>query len=87
MNRAPINRASINRAPTNRAPLIRAPITRGTINTALVKYHQSELLASSTRREQVVSIVSLYKALGGGWATEDEISEAGSFIEATLPPD
>ncbi len=48
---------------------------------------RAELLASSTRREQVVSMVSLYKALGGGWATEDEISEAGSFIQATLPPD
>jgi multidrug efflux system outer membrane protein len=47
---------------------------------------RAELLASSTRREQVVSIVSLYKALGGGWSTEEEISEAGSFIEATLPP-
>jgi multidrug efflux system outer membrane protein len=48
---------------------------------------RAELLASSTRREQVVSMVSLFKALGGGWATEDEISEAGSFIQATLPPD
>jgi multidrug efflux system outer membrane protein len=48
---------------------------------------RSELLASSTRREQVVAIVSLYKALGGGWATEEEITEAGSFIDATLPPD
>ena len=48
---------------------------------------RAELLASATRREQVVSIISLYKALGGGWATEDEIIEAGSFIEATLPSD
>ena len=48
---------------------------------------RAELLASSTRREQVVSIVSLYKALGGGWATEEEITEAGNFIDATLPPD
>jgi multidrug efflux system outer membrane protein len=47
---------------------------------------RAELLASSTRREQVVSIVSLYKALGGGWVTEAEASEAGSFIEASLPP-
>jgi len=46
---------------------------------------RAELLASSTRREQVVSIVSLYKALGGGWATEEEINDAGSFIDATLP--
>ncbi len=48
---------------------------------------RAELLASSTRREQVVSIISLYKALGGGWATEEEITEAGSFINAALPPD
>lgn len=46
---------------------------------------RAELLASSTRREQIVSIISLYKALGGGWATEQEIEEAGSFIRATLP--
>jgi len=47
---------------------------------------RAELLASSTRREQVVAIVSLYKALGGGWSTEEEINEAGSFIDASLPP-
>jgi multidrug efflux system outer membrane protein len=47
---------------------------------------RAELLASSTRREQVVSIVSLYKALGGGWATEAEVTEAGDFINASLPP-
>ncbi len=29
---------------------------------------RAELLASSTRREQLVSYVTLYKALGGGWA-------------------
>jgi multidrug efflux system outer membrane protein len=46
---------------------------------------RAELLASSTRREQIVSVVSLYKALGGGWATETEIAETGSFIEANLP--
>ena len=48
---------------------------------------RAELLASSTRREQVVAIVSLYKALGGGWPTEEEISEAGGFSEAVRPPD
>jgi len=48
---------------------------------------RAELLASSTRREQVVAIVSLYKALGGGWSTEEEINEAGSFIDAALLPD
>ena len=46
---------------------------------------RTELQASQARREQVVAIVSLYKALGGGWATEEEINEAGSFIEASLP--
>jgi len=48
---------------------------------------RAELLALSTRREQIVSIVTLYKALGGGWQTAQEIEEAGSFIEAVLPPD
>jgi multidrug efflux system outer membrane protein len=47
---------------------------------------RAELLASSTRREQVVAIVTLYKALGGGWATEQEIMDTGGFIEASLPP-
>jgi len=47
---------------------------------------RAELLASSTRREQIVSVVSLYKALGGGWVTEGEVTEAGSFINASLPP-
>jgi multidrug efflux system outer membrane protein len=46
---------------------------------------RTELLASSTRRQQVVAVVSLYKALGGGWPTEDEISAAGGFLPASLP--
>jgi multidrug efflux system outer membrane protein len=46
---------------------------------------RAELLASSTWREQLVSIVSLYKALGGGWVTEEEIAEAGSATAANLP--
>jgi multidrug efflux system outer membrane protein len=33
---------------------------------------RAELLASSTSREQLVAIISLYKALGGGWLTEEE---------------
>lgn len=28
---------------------------------------RAELLASSTRRQQLVAYVTLYKALGGGW--------------------
>jgi multidrug efflux system outer membrane protein len=48
---------------------------------------RAELRASATRRAQVVAIISLYKALGGGWATEEKITEAGSFIDAALPPD
>ena len=35
---------------------------------------RAELLASSTRRAQVVAIVSLYKALGGGWESQAEDS-------------
>lgn len=46
---------------------------------------RAELLASSTRREQVVSIISLYKALGGGWPTEEQINAAGGFINAAMP--
>jgi multidrug efflux system outer membrane protein len=48
---------------------------------------RTELLASATRRQQVVAIVSLYKALGGGWPTEDEINSAGGFLPASLPSD
>lgn len=48
---------------------------------------RTELLASSTRREQLVAIITLYKALGGGWATNEEIEQAGSFIDAALPPE
>ena len=47
---------------------------------------RAELLSSSTRREQVVAIVSLYKALGGGWPSTEEVEAAGGYIEATLPP-
>ena len=48
---------------------------------------RTELLASSTRREQVVAIITLYKALGGGWATAEEIVQAGSFNDAMMPPE
>ncbi len=37
---------------------------------------RAELLASSTRRAQVVAIISLYKALGGGWIMEEENQDA-----------
>jgi multidrug efflux system outer membrane protein len=47
---------------------------------------RAELLASTTRRQQVVSTVSLYKALGGGWPTEEEINAAGGFLPASVPP-
>jgi multidrug efflux system outer membrane protein len=36
----------------------------------------AELQASSTHREQLVSVVTLYKALGGGWLTEEETATA-----------
>ncbi len=48
---------------------------------------RAELLALATRRAQVVSIVTLYKALGGGWPTAEEVEAAGGFIEAALPPE
>ena len=47
---------------------------------------RAELQALATRRAQVVAIVTLYKALGGGWPSAEEIEAAGSFIEAALPP-
>lgn len=47
---------------------------------------RAALLASSTRRQQIVSVVGLYKALGGGWVTEQAVTEAGAFIDANTPP-
>ncbi len=47
---------------------------------------RTEIQASKTRRQQVVSLVTLYKALGGGWATQEEEEAAGGFYQATLPP-
>ena len=47
---------------------------------------RAELLASSTRRQQIASIVELYKALGGGWVPEEAVTEAGGYTEAILPP-
>jgi multidrug efflux system outer membrane protein len=47
---------------------------------------RAELLASSVRREQLVSVVLLYKALGGGWVTDAEIQAAGSALDANTPP-
>jgi multidrug efflux system outer membrane protein len=34
---------------------------------------RAELLASSSRRQQIVSVVALYKALGGGWVPEGAV--------------
>ena len=48
---------------------------------------RAELLALATRREQIVSIVTLYKALGGGWPSAEEIEAAGGFFEAATPPE
>jgi multidrug efflux system outer membrane protein len=48
---------------------------------------QAELLASSTRRQQAVAVVNLYKALGGGWPTDAEVEQAGSWLDATLRPE
>jgi len=47
---------------------------------------RAELLASSVKREQLVSVVLLYKALGGGWVTDAEIEAAGSALKANTPP-
>ncbi len=37
---------------------------------------RAELLASSTSRQQLVSIINLYKALGGGWLAEEGATAA-----------
>jgi multidrug efflux system outer membrane protein len=47
---------------------------------------RAELLTSSVRRAQLVSVVLLYKALGGGWVTDAEIESAGSALDANTPP-
>lgn len=47
----------------------------------------AQLQASAIRRAQVVSIVTLYKALGGGWPTDEEIEAAGGYENATLRPE
>jgi multidrug efflux system outer membrane protein len=46
----------------------------------------AELLASSTQREQLVSVVTLYKALGGGWLTEEEAAAAAQTQAETTAP-
>jgi multidrug efflux system outer membrane protein len=43
---------------------------------------RAELLASSTTRQELVSIISLYKALGGGWLTEEEAATAAAQSES-----
>jgi multidrug efflux system outer membrane protein len=48
---------------------------------------RAELQSSATRRQQAVAVVSLYKALGGGWPTQDDIEGAGGFLPASLPPE
>jgi multidrug efflux system outer membrane protein len=46
---------------------------------------RAELLASSTKRLQLVSIISLYKALGGGWLTDEEAAAAAEAQTASTP--
>jgi multidrug efflux system outer membrane protein len=46
----------------------------------------AQLQASAIRRAQIVSIVTLYKALGGGWPTDEEIENARGYENATLRP-
>jgi multidrug efflux system outer membrane protein len=48
---------------------------------------RAELLASSTKRLQLVSIISLYKALGGGWLTEEEAAASLAGQAASVPAD
>jgi multidrug efflux system outer membrane protein len=46
---------------------------------------RAELLSSSTIRQELVSIISLYKALGGGWLTEDEAAAAVEAQASSAP--
>jgi multidrug efflux system outer membrane protein len=46
---------------------------------------RAELLASSTTRQELVSIISLYKALGGGWLTDDEAAAAVEAQASSAP--
>jgi multidrug efflux system outer membrane protein len=50
---------------------------------------RAELTESATRREQLVSVVTLYRALGGGWISEQEAEQmdAADVIEANQPPE
>ncbi len=43
---------------------------------------RAELLVSSTTRQELVSIINLYKALGGGWLTEEEAAAAAAQSES-----
>ncbi len=65
-------RESQQKAATSAAMLSRARYNGGVTSYLEVleserSLFRAELLASSTRREQLVSYVTLYKALGGGW--------------------
>ena len=46
---------------------------------------RAELLASVTLRQQLVALIDLYKALGGGWPSPEAVEEAGSYLNAVLP--
>jgi multidrug efflux system outer membrane protein len=38
----------------------------------------AELLLAQTQRDELLAVVRLYRALGGGWATEDRVDQSGS---------
>lgn len=67
-----VSRKNQEKAATSAAMLSRARYDGGVTSYLEVleserSLFRAELLASSTRREQLVSYVTLYKALGGGW--------------------
>jgi multidrug efflux system outer membrane protein len=71
-----IIRESQRKAATSAAMLSRARYDGGVTSYLEVleserSLFRAELLASSTHREQLVSYVTLYKALGGGWVPDD----------------
>jgi len=50
--------------------------------TAQRALFDAELALARTRRNQLISVVQLYKALGGGWQTEVKTTTAGSATPA-----
>jgi multidrug efflux system outer membrane protein len=53
--------------------------------TAQRNLFNSELALAKTRRAQLVSVVQLYKALGGGWAPPNQAEPEGQPVAQAQP--